>query len=363
IDSAVGVLMSGEEDARIHEFFRKTAFPTEANVKRILKALEPVEYLTPEGLEKEANLPQGRIEHVLKFLAAEYPAPVSNDGKKWHRNPVPYQMDMDKVQAITDIREAEWAAIGDYLKTKDCLMLKVRNALDDHSTESCGKCSNCIGEELLPSHVDTELGQKAADFLCRSEMVMEPRKQIAASNDEAAKTFMKYDFPRTLGDLAAEPGRILSRWGDAGWGQMVADDKHNNHFRNELVDATVEMITERWKPDDFPTWVCCIPSLKHKTLVPDFAKRLADKLGLPFVDSLEKVLENEPQKWQQNRYHQCSNLDGAFKVNELGPEGSVLLVDDVVRSKWTFTVGAALLKQAGSGKVYPVALASTSVND
>lgn len=81
IDSAVGVLMSGEEDARIHEFFRKTAFLTEANVKRILKALEPVEYLTPEGLEKEANLPQGRIEHVLKFLAAEYPAPVGNNGK------------------------------------------------------------------------------------------------------------------------------------------------------------------------------------------------------------------------------------------------------------------------------------------
>ncbi|MDN4708121.1 hypothetical protein QYZ41_23325 [Vibrio parahaemolyticus] len=192
---------------------------------------------------------------------------------------------------------------------------------------------------------------------------MEPRKQIAASNDEAAKTFVKYDFPRVLGDLSAEPGRILSRWGDAGWGQMVADDKHNDHFRDELVDATVEMITDRWKPDEFPTWVCCIPSLNHKTLVPDFAKRLADKLGLPFVDSLEKVLENEPQKWQQNRYHQCSNLDGAFKVNKLGPEGSVLLVDDVVRSKWTFTVGAALLKQAGSGKVYPVALASTSVND
>ncbi|MCV5804181.1 ATP-dependent DNA helicase RecG, partial [Escherichia coli] len=80
---------------------------------------------------------------------------------------------------------------------------------------------------------------------------------------------------------------ILSRWGDAGWGQMVADDKHNDHFRDELVDATVEMITDRWKPDEFPTWVCCIPSLNHKTLVPDFAKRLADKLGLPFVDSLE----------------------------------------------------------------------------
>ncbi|ELR66125.1 ATP-dependent DNA helicase RecQ [Photobacterium marinum] len=363
IDSAVGILMSGEEDARIHEFFRKTAFPTQANVQRILNALEPVDYLTPESLEKEANLPQGRIEHVLKFLAAEYSAPVGNVGKKWHRNPIPYRMDMNKVQAITGIREAEWMEMTEYLESKDCLMLTVRNALDDHSTEPCGKCENCIGEELLPTRIDETLGQKAAGFLCRSEMVMEPRKQIAASNDEAAKTFIRYDFPRVLGELAAEPGRILSRWGDAGWGQMVADDKHSNHFRDELVDATAEMIIERWQPEDFPTWVCCIPSLNHKTLVPDFAKRLADKLDLPFVDSLEKVLENEPQKWQQNRYHQCSNLDGAFKVTKLGPEGSVLLVDDVVRSKWTFTVGAALLKQAGSGKVYPVALASTSVND
>jgi ATP-dependent DNA helicase RecQ len=129
------------------------------------------------------------------------------------------------------------------------------------------------------------------------------------------------------------------------------------------VAAAAEMITERWKPEDYPTWVCCIPSLNHKSLVPDFAKRLAIKLGLPFIDSLEKVLENEAQKNQQNRYHQCSYLDGAFSVKQVGPEGSVLLVDDVVRSKWTFTVGAALLKQAGSGKVYPVALASTSVND
>lgn len=363
IDSAIGVLMSGEEDARIHEFFRSTAFPTQASVQGILNALEPVDYLTAENLEKKANLPQKRIEHVLKFLAAEHPAPVGCVGKKWHRNPVHYRMDMGKVKEIAAIREAEWTQIQQYMESTDCLMLTVRNALDDRTDELCGKCSNCVGHDLLSADVNQQLGQSAADFLSRSEMVMEPRKQIAASNDEAARTFVQYNFPRKLGHLAAEEGRILSRWGDAGWGKMVADDKHNNYFRDELVDATAEMIIERWNPDDFPTWVCCIPSLNHRVLVPDFAKRLANKLGLPFVDSLEKVLENEPQKLQQNRYHQCSNLDGAFKVNLLGPEGSVLLVDDVVRSKWTFTVGAALLKQAGSGKVYPVALASTSVND
>ena len=41
----------------------------------------------------------------------------------------------------------------------------------------------------------------------------------------------------------------------------------------------------------------------------------------------------------------------------------VLLVDDMVDSGWTFTVCAALLRQAGSGPVFPVALAQTSKSD
>jgi ATP-dependent DNA helicase RecQ len=41
-------------------------------------------------------------------------------------------------------------------------------------------------------------------------------------------------------------------------------------------------------------------------------------------------------------------------------EGPVLLVDDIVDSRWTMTVVAALLRQAGCGPVYPLALADTS---
>jgi ATP-dependent DNA helicase RecQ len=40
----------------------------------------------------------------------------------------------------------------------------------------------------------------------------------------------------------------------------------------------------------------------------------------------------------------------------------VLLIDDMVDSRWTMTVIAALLRQAGSEPVFPVALASTSPN-
>jgi len=155
----------------------------------------------------------------------------------------------------------------------------------------------------------------------------------------------------------------LSRWGDAGWGGMVAQHKHANHFGDELVEAMAEMIQQRWQPDPAPTWLCCVPSLRHPELVPDFARQLAARLGLPFVDAVEKVKENQPQKGQQNRFHQCRNLDGVFSINEALPSGPVLLVDDIVDSAWTLTVLAALFKQAGSGDVFPVALASASVSN
>lgn len=94
--------------------------------------------------------------------------------------------------------------------------------------------------------------------------------------------------------------------------------------------------------------------------MPDFARRLAARLNLPFVDAVNK--DNRPQKEQQNRFHQCHNLDGAFSVNQQKvKETPVLLIDDIIDSGWTLAVIAALLRQAGGGQVYPVALASTSV--
>lgn len=120
------------------------------------------------------------------------------------------------------------------------------------------------------------------------------------------------------------------------------------------------MIRERWKPDPRPRWVTCIPSRNHPELVPDFARRLAHKLGLPFVGAVAKVRDNPPQKLQENSFHQCRNLDGVFEVTDAARPEPVLLVDDMVDSRWTLTVVAALLRRAGSPAVHPLALAATT---
>lgn len=363
IDRAVGVLISGAEDQDIHAYFRRTAFPGQQDVERLLDALEQADGLSPERLEKEANLPQKRIEHALKYLRTENPSPVFASGKAWYRTPIHYQMDLDHIDRITAIREQEWGEVQDYLNTERCLMTTLRIALDDNTAGSCGKCVNCIGHPIIDTKFDQELGIQATRFLRQSEEPIKPRKQIAASNDEATTTFLEYRFPRLLGELAAQEGRVLSRYGDAGWGRLVADQKHAGRFSDELVDALAEMILQRWQPNPAPEWICCVPSRNHPELVPDFARRLAAKLNLPFLDAVSKIKDNQPQKGQENRFHQCRNLDGAFSVAEGIPDKPVLLVDDIVDSRWTLTVIAALLQQAGSGFVYPVALASSSVKD
>ena len=62
----------------------------------------------------------------------------------------------------------------------------------------------------------------------------------------------------------------------------------------------------------------------------------------------------------QNSAQQVSNVVAAFHVVDGVPNGPVLLVDDIVDSRWTLTVVGRLLRLAGSGPVFPVALASAT---
>ena len=159
----------------------------------------------------------------------------------------------------------------------------------------------------------------------------------------------------------AEEGRALSLGGDAGWGQLVHDGKYTDRkFSDDLVEGCAQMV-ETWDPDPEPLWIACVPSLKNPELVPDFATRLAARLGIPFVDCVKKISDNKPQKEMQNSFLQANNLDGVFEIEDsLIPEGPAFLVDDMVDSRWTFTVIAALLKESGCPAVFTVALAMTS---
>lgn len=355
IDQAFGIMLSGREDDDIHEFFRRAAFPSEEHVGLILDVLDENDGLSVMELHRHVNLKHGQIDKVLKYLSVENPSPVLKTGSKWVRTPVEYRLDRERIERLTSQRLLEWREMQRYIGTQECLMTYLGHALDDADIEVCGKCSVCIGEPIIDSGFPRDIAIQAAHFLQHADLPLKTKIQVASG------AFPEYGFRGNLPEnLRAENGRILSRWGDAGWGRIVVEDKHGNHFSDDLVTAVAEMIDERWSPDPAPKWLTCVPSRNHPNLVPDFARNLSECIGLPFIEAVSKIRNNDQQKFQQNRFYQCKNLDGAFSVTHSIPEGPVFLVDDVVDSCWTLTVVAALLRNAGSGPVFPVALSTTS---
>jgi len=157
-------------------------------------------------------------------------------------------------------------------------------------------------------------------------------------------------------ELQSKEGRALSVWGEAGWAPLVEKGKAAGRFSDELVEACAELINDRWRPTPRPIWITCIPS-RRTTIVPDFAQRLAVALGIPFCSAVSKVKDTPRQRDMANSWQQAHNLDAAFAVDEgqVLP-GPLLLVDDIVDSRWSLTIVAALLRRAGAGDVFPLAL-------
>jgi ATP-dependent DNA helicase RecQ len=245
----------------------------------------------------------------------------------------------------------------EYLTSPSCLMAFLGQELDDPEAEACGRCSSCVGQPLLPEGYALETANRAVEFLRRNDQVIEPRRQWPG--DALIAQGWQGNIPASL---RMEAGRALCLWGDAGWGESVKQGKQvQGRFADELVAGLVDMVKNRWQPTPFPTWVTCVPSLNHPALVPDFARRLAEALGLPFIPCVEKLRPTRPQKQMQNSYQQAKNLAGAYAVKkEQIQKGPVFFVDDMVDSRWTMTVIAALLREAGAGLVFPLALALTT---
>jgi ATP-dependent DNA helicase RecQ len=364
LPDAFAVLLGGGGDSDITDHFIETAFPPRELVEKILAQLAAA----PEGLalgelQIKLNAPRGRLEHALKLLSLESPAPLLKLDNHWKRTAAPLAPAFwERVERLTRLRKHEQARMLEYLRARVCLMQFLARELDEHDAPPCGRCAVCRGTQLLAEDFPAEFAERAAHFLRRTHHPVKPRKLWPKD------AFKAYPFSGKISpELSAEEGRVLAIWGDAGWGQLVREGKyphgHATHFDDRLVVAAVEMIGIG-NPQPRPAWVTCVPSLHHATLVADFAGRLARALHLPFHSTLRKVRATPPQKEMQNSFQQAHNLDGAFAV-ERGADFTkpVLLVDDMVDSGWTFTVCAALLRQAGSGPVFPVALAQTSKSD
>lgn len=349
LQDAYVFLMSGYEDDDINDYFIENAFPTRKESEAVFSCISNADGIAKNEIIAQVNARSTRIEKALYFLENEGFIRKEYLKKKWHYYPTPkrFVYNESHYRDIKVIRRKEREQIRELINTQMCLSRFAVNCLDDNSTTNCEKCSNCTGKDVFPGLTISDRSRKVAfDFINSRQIIIQPRKQWP-------------DRKRISSPL--QEGICLSKYGDCGWGELVARGKYPQDgsvpkFDDRLVEKAASTLAPliREKRIEHLTFV---PSLRN-SLVKDFAKRLAEYAQLQYIELLDK--RNAPQqKSMENGWYQCKNALESFEAKNVAMPERVILVDDVIDSGWTLTVCGCKIIEKGCKEVYPFALASS----
>jgi ATP-dependent DNA helicase RecQ len=343
LDSAVAVLVPGSSDERIWEYFATAGIPTDDQVERILDALADDPQSVP-GIEAATGIRRGRLETLLKILAVDDIVVRGRDG--WAATGTRWYYDEAKWAALRKVRAAEADLMRRYAHGAGCLMEFLQLALDDPDPRPCGRCSVCTGELPAPgSAPDGETVLAAQRFFRGQDVVIEPRKLWASG------------LPGRKGKIAGlAPGRALAFADDPAWTEAIGGLwRSDQPAPQEVQDGIVEVL-KRWSRTwDRPVAVVPMPSRRYPMLVGSVAEHVARIGRLPLVDALE-VTGPQPASEAASAVRAKDLLARTVLREGVRFDGPVLLVDDLVRTRWTVTVASALLVDAGATAVLPLAI-------
>lgn len=341
-------LMYGREDEEILNYFISTAFPSQREMERIIEQIGSGDGATLNQLAARVNARRARLTKALEFLLKD--GCVRKEGSTYYLTPKRFVYNRKHYEEITDIRRREMEQMKRLAEIRGCYSRYIVSCLDDPDARDCGCCANCLGRPLLPEQVSQRYLSRAAEYVDGLIIPILPRKMWEATQ-VTRRSKLRY---------INEPGFCICRYGDPGYGALVKQGKYapEHRFCQELVGKSARVLKELVREQGIG-YVCFVPSVRS-SLVRDFAQRLAEALSMGFLDLLEKT-DCPQQKEMENSAHQCANAYVSFRVKEgmLVPR-KLLLVDDMVDSRWTLTVCGYRLMESGAEKVYPFALADSS---
>ena len=233
-----------------------------------------------------------------------------------------------------------------YAHGQGCLMQFLQQALDDPDPQPCGRCSVCTG--ALPSPGPAPVGDTVAAaqrFFRGQDVIVEPRKLWASG------------LPGRKGKIAGvAAGRALAFADDPAWAEALARLwQRDGAPPTEVLDGIVEVL-KRWSRTwERPVAVVPMPSRRYPELVSSVAEHVARIGRLPLIQALE-VTGPAPTAEAASAVRARDLLARTALKDDVRFAGPVLLVDDVVRTRWTITVASALLAEAGATAVLPLAL-------
>ena len=354
------LLLPGPEDRDIWRYFASASMPRQEQADAVLTALaESGRPLSTPALEAAVDIRRTRLELLLKVLDVDGAVAKVTGG--WVSTGVPWEYDTERYARVAAARDREQGLMLDYERGDGCRMEFLQRALDDETAAPCGRCDRCADpwfeSTLPPAAVNT-----AREQLARVGVEIEPRGQWPTAMSRLGVPVSG----RIGADAAMQPGRAVARLTDLGWGQRLRGVFAADAPASEdLLRACVEVLRV-WGWDERPVGVVAMPSRGRPELVASVAQGIASIGRLPFLGTLDLV-EGGPTG--EPGGNSAFRLAGVWDRFAVGPslaaalrdaDGPVLLVDDLVDSRWTLTVAARTLRQAGADAVLPFALATQS---
>ncbi|MCT9871614.1 RecQ family ATP-dependent DNA helicase [Paenarthrobacter aurescens] len=364
------LLLPGSEDREIWQYFATASMPSAEKADAVLTALgEAGSALSTVALEARVDLRRTPLELLLKVLAVD--GAVERVGGGWRSTGVPWNYDAERYSRIAEARVDEQDSMVIYQDTAGCRMEYITSVLDDETAAACGRCDNCAGR-WFPTDVAASAADAAGQTLRRAGIAVEPRLQWPSGMDRLGVAVKGKIKP----DESVSEGRILARLTDLGWGgalrELFAAGAPDRAVDPAMLQACVQVLREwsgaeggtPWSGVGRPAAVVSIPSRSKPQLVESLAQGIAGIGRMPYLGQLQPQHGGPTGARGGNSAYR---LAGVWDRLAVGPDLAqalsgtggqpVLLVDDLIDSRWTMTVSARALRQAGVGAVLPLALA------
>ena len=362
-DHADVLLLPGPEDRRIWEYFATASMPDEEQARAVLGALaDHGGALSVAALEPAVRIKRTTLELLLKVLAVD--GAVERVGGGWRATGREWTYDAERYARVAEARRAEERLMLDYQTTDRCRMEFRARTLDDPTAAPCGRCDVCAGP-WYPTGSDGAARERAEAALRRTGVPIEPRRMWPSGMDRLGVPVKGRIAPESQ----AEEGRALARLTDLGWGTVLRDllDREDAPVPEDVLRGAVDVLAG-WGWRTRPIAVVAMPSRTRPQLVGSFAEGIARIGRLPFLGSLEHARGGPTAGPGGNSAYRLGSVYGRFAVPEAmaqmlrtapdaGRHGPVLLVDDLVDSRWSLAEAARVLREAGAQGVLPLALA------
>jgi len=359
------LLMPGPEDQDIWRYFATSSMPRADQASAVIRALEATggRPLSTAALETVADIRRTRLELLLKVLDVD--GAVQRVSGGWVATGAPWSYDEERYARVSAARDAEAASMLRYQRGDACRMRFLAEALDDPAAADCGRCDRCAGV-WFPDTVPDGARASARTRLERVGVAVPARSQWPTG---MSRLGVPASGRIAAGEQVTE-GRALARLTDLGWGRRLADllaaGSPDAPAPDGLLTACVSALRD-WPWERRPVAVAAIPSRRRPHLIGSVARRLAEVGRLTWLGPLDWAGDGPTGEPGGNSAFRLAGVWGGFAVPaamaaalaELG-DAPVLLVDDLVDSRWTVTVAGRALRLAGAGSVLPFALATVA---